>query len=70
MGGDLSINNPRADATSIIDEATEHGVQLTVVQLFTLSIAALSHLGLPLSRKGLFPPIWCRRNIAAGLFRL
>src|SRR5436305_944428 len=58
MGRDLSIHDPRADAASVIDEATAHGTQFAVVQLSTVSIAALSHMCLPLSRRGTSPLIW------------
>jgi hypothetical protein len=58
MGRDLSIHNPRTDAASIIDEATAHGLQLTLVQFPTVSVAALSHGCLPLAKEGPSPLIW------------
>ena len=48
MGRDLPIDNPRADAASVIDEAAGHGAQFAVVQLFTVLIATLGHFRLPL----------------------
>ena len=62
------IHDPRADAASVIDEATAHGAQFALVQLSTVSIAALSHMCLPLSRRGTSPLIWWSQEYR-GLFR-
>jgi hypothetical protein len=52
---DPAVDNPRADAASVIGEATADGLQFKVVQLFRLSIAALRHLCLPLLKEGSSP---------------
>src|SRR3954451_10049398 len=58
-----------ADAASIIDEATAHGAQLTVVQLFSRLLRSV--IWVSRCRERAYPlSIWCRRNIVGGLFRL
>ena len=58
VGRDFSIHSPRANAASVIDEATANGVQFEIVQLFVLAIAMLGHVCLPLSKEGPSLLIW------------
>ncbi|MDA9444641.1 hypothetical protein XH98_37390 [Bradyrhizobium sp. CCBAU 51745] len=57
VGRDLPIHDPGPDAATVIDEAAAHGAQFALVQLFTVSIATLGHLCLPLLWRGPFPLI-------------
>jgi hypothetical protein len=52
---DPAVDDPRADAASIISEAAADRVQFPAVQFLKLSIVALSHVCLPLLKEGIIP---------------